>query len=187
MTSIYNRHTDFYLQNLPSIRKSHNSGAVLLSPHPWGYALYADKKRMMDLQNSSWCNGFSMDHFPHLKMALLKTLPFSHFSSAEDLWQSRHSYFFKPSESYGSKSVYNGKSISRKKFDEIFSPDLLAQEVAPAPEVTFNNNGTSETFKYDLRFYFFKDKIQLAFARTYRGQLTNLQTPMGGHAPLVFI
>lgn len=183
---IYNRHTDFFLESLPQVLQAHNSQKVNLSPHPWGYALLADKQRMLDVQTPDWCNGLSLDAFPHLQKALLETISFSHFASADELWQQRHKYFFKPSDSYGSKSVYNGKSISRKKFDEIFSPKMLAQETAPAPEATFNHNGTPETFKYDLRFFFFENKVQLAFARTYRGQLTNLQTPLGGHAPLVF-
>lgn len=183
---IYNRHTDFYLNSLPHILEAHNTKNVLLSPNPWGYALLADKKRMTDLQNPDWCPEISISDYPTLKKALLKTIPFSQFSSSDELWKERSKYFFKPAESYGSKSVYSGKSVSRKKFEEIFSPEMLAQETAPPPEVTFDNKGTPETFKYDLRFFFFEDKIQLGFARTYRGQLTNLQTPLGGHAPLVF-
>lgn len=183
---IYNRHTDFYLQHLPTLKKAHNSQKVLLSPHPWGYASLADKRRMVDMQNPNWCAELNINAYPALARALLKTAPFSSFSSTDELWQNRHHYFFKPSDSYGSKSVYNGKSISRKKFDEIYSPDLLAQETAPAPTHTFVDGSNQHTLKYDLRFFFFEDRVQLAFARLYEGQLTNLQSPVGGHAPLVF-
>lgn len=184
--AIYNRHTDFFLETLPHIQAAHHAQTVQLSPHPWGYALLADKKRLHNIQNQSWCPSLHLDEYPHLQKALLKTFEFRDFPSPQDLWEQRHHYFFKPPESYGSKSVYSGKSISRKKFEEIFSPQLLAQESAPAPEVVFKNNGQEERFKYDLRFYFFEDRVQLGMARTYRGQLTNLQTPLGGQAPLVF-
>lgn len=184
---IYNRHTDFYLQNLPQLARAHAEEKVKLSPHPWGYALYADKKRLLELQNSDWNKDLHMEDYPHLQKALLETKTFGEFSSKEDLWQHRHKYFFKPQASYGSKSVYNARSISRKKFEDIFSEKMLAQETVPAPELTFKHDGVDEKFKYDLRFLFFEGKVQLAFARLYRGQLTNLQTPLGGHAPLVFI
>lgn len=184
---IYNRHTDFYLQKLPHIQRAHNAQKVNLSPHPWGYALFADKKRLLDLQNSDWTKHLRWSDYPHLEKAILKTKTFGQFASRDELWRERSKYFFKPQDSYGAKSVYNGRSISRTKFENIFSEKMLAQETAPAPELTFHHNGADEKFKYDLRFLFFQDKVQLAFARLYRGQLTNLQTPLGGHAPLVFV
>lgn len=186
ISGIYNRHTDFYLRQLPILRNAHNTNHVLLSPHPWGYSTLADKSRMVDIQNPNWCAELDIQTYPALAKALLKTIPFSNFSSADELWQNRHDYFFKPSDSFGSKSVYNGKSISRKKFDEIYSPGMLAQETAPAPVHTFSEGSSHHTLKYDLRFFFFEDRIQLAYARLYEGQLTNLQSPFGGHAPLVF-
>lgn len=184
---IYNRHTDFYLQTLPHIERAYATQAVKLSPHPWGYALLADKKRLLDLQNPEWNKAVNMSAYPHLQKALLETKTFGDFASKDDLWQQRQKYFFKPQDSYGAKSVYNGRSISRKKFEDIFSEKMLAQESVPAPELTFQHTSASETFKYDLRFMFFEGKVQLAFARLYRGQVTNLQTPLGGHAPLVFL
>ncbi len=187
---IYNRHTDFYLQKLPHVARALREETVKLSPHPWGYALFADKKRLIDLQNPDWSKALALENFPHLQKALLQTKTFGSFESKEQLWKERSRFFFKPQDSYGSKSVYNGRSISRKKFEDIYSEKMLAQETAPPAELQLEHHSggttTSEKFKYDLRFLFFEGKIQLAFARLYRGQLTNLQTPLGGHAPLVF-
>jgi hypothetical protein len=187
VSSIYNRHTDFFLDELPDIRKAYEAKTVRLSPGPWGYSLLAEKTRMVDMQKEDFKNVVDMDSLPHLKKALLKTIPFSHFNSVEDLWKERQHFFFKPADSFGSKSVYNGKSISRSKFDSIYSPDLIAQEAVRAPEVSFDQEGTVEKFKYDLRFFFYQNKVQLLSARLYRGQLTNLQTPNGGHAPVSLI
>lgn len=186
VTGIYNRHTDFYLETLPKLREAHNAQTVRLSPHPWGYALLADKNRMLDWQSPQWKEWLSL-YTPHLYRALLETRSTADFSSFEDLWAERHKYFFKPASSYGSKSVYNGKSISRVKLESVMKDGLLAQELVTPPEITLTHQGQSETFKYDLRFFFYEDQIPLAFARLYRGQLTNLQTPLGGHAPLTFI
>lgn len=189
VAAIYNRFCDFYLETNSSLAKAFQCEKTRISPHPWGYALLADKTRFL-----MWDKNFFEQlatreglRLPHLQSALLEVKKFSDFADADELWSRRGRYFFKPPNSYGGKSVYKGKSISRSTFQRIYNDDYLAQEAAPAPEITLNHEGADHTFKYDLRFYFFADHVQLAVARLYQGQLTNLQTQFGGLTPIEFV
>jgi hypothetical protein len=103
-----------------------------------------------------------------------------------EIWNERKQMFLKPLRSFGAKQSFRGGSISRTAFDKVVDSDMLAQEFIPAPEITFDSALGPQTLKYDLRFYAYKDRIQSAVARLYQGQVTNLKTPMGGFAPIVF-
>ena len=65
--------------------------------------------------------------------------------------------------------------------------DFIAQQFVPAPESMMKTPEGNQAFKYDLRFYAYQDTVQMAVARLYQGQVTNLRTPHGGFAPIVFI
>jgi hypothetical protein len=186
VSGIYNRHTDFYFAESPAMAKGFQNEATLFSPNPWGYALIADKNRLVEWNDDFFASLQKNENLslPFLQKALLKTYHFSDFKDADDLWAQRNRFFFKPPNAYGSRSVYKGKSISRTVYQRIYTDGYLAQEAVPAPEVKMTYENQEHVFKYDLRFYFFEDQIHLAVARLYQGQLTNLQTPLGGLAPL---
>lgn len=177
--NIYNRLTDFYL-NAPSSRdlKSDYEGeSVRFSPNPREYFLMASKKHLSLLRE-------------FLPIELQRMIPesklFSEFQSTEEIWSERKKYFFKPSQSYGSKGVYSGKGISRKAFAAIAGEDFLAQELCPAGHQKFSGNGEIIEMKFDLRFYTFEGEIQNYVARLYQGQATNMRTPQGGLTPLLW-
>ena len=71
-------------------------------------------------------------------------------------------------------------------FDSIFHDDFIAQQISVAPEIEVNYLGNNIKFKYDLRCYAYQDQLQLVIARLYQGQTTNLATPGGGFACVVF-
>jgi hypothetical protein len=71
--------------------------------------------------------------------------------------------------------------MSRGTFASILAGDYLAQEMVPPPVVQYEGE---EEMKYDLRFYAYRDRVQLACARLYRGQMTNSQSLGGGIAPI---
>lgn len=177
---VYNRYCDFYFDNHAALRTAYEKQKTLISPNPLGYALLADKNRM-----KRWTPTYldQLGDFPHLKKA---ALPIFEAQSMEDLWSKRKKYFLKPANSFGSKAVYNGKSMTKKTFTEAVNGNYLVQESVPAPKVSFDLNGDVESFKYDLRFYFYEGDIQLAVARLYQGQLTNMKTQNGGLAPIDF-
>jgi hypothetical protein len=173
---IYNRHTDFYLESnaMSGVRAAAEARAVCLTPHPHEYRLLADKARLRDLSMSN-----SLD--PVIAATLIKTIPAKSFESMDALWAERKKWFFKPSQSFGGKAVYRGTSLSRSTFNKQVVPgDYLVQEYIPAPEITIE----AGEFKYDLRFFAYRDKIQLACARLYQGQMTNSKTLGGGIAAI---
>lgn len=171
---IYNRHTDFYLQESKSseIKKYFNAGQLNLSPHPYEYFLLADKQRFLDWNQQSEIEKPS---------SLLKTYDLG-IENKDKVWSERKNLFFKPKNSFGGKQAYKGASISRKVFDEIFNQNFIAQQLSIPATVSLHINNQTQDFKYDLRCFVYKNELQLIVARLYQGQMTNLRTPGGGFA-----
>lgn len=200
---IYNRTTDFYLDTEPigAMKMAYLDGHVTLSPNPHEYALLADKNRMIEwsLACSGNKEGETTDssspffiseaqngELKKIQSNLLSTELLQQSNSAH-IWAHKKKYFLKPLTSFGSKGSYRGEGISHSLFNQIIDKNFLAQEFCPAPEKKFSADGFESTkLKYDLRFYAYKDRIQLVIARLYQGQVTNLKTPLGGFAPIVF-
>src|SRR5690606_33937586 len=104
----------------------------------------------------------------------LPTYEKSHFSSENEIWDQRKSLFFKPRQSHGGKSVYRGESVSRKVFERLMSEDVVIQRFQPAQKFpTDDPRSVLANWKFDIRFFVYQDKIQLAAARAYQGQVTN--------------
>lgn len=182
-TLVYNRDTDFYLAEARTrgLREGYLGGDVRLTPNPHEYALLADKQRLLDWNENlaAWIDPSSSSALT-LRRHLLRSVSVKSMG-AEAAWADRKNLFFKPRASFGGKAVYRGKSISRRLFEElILQGDYIAQEFAPAPEMPIN--GT--LWKYDIRFYAYKDRIQMAGVRLFQGQVTNFQNPGGGFAPI---
>lgn len=185
---VYNRHTDFYLQS-PEVQALHlamEKNAACITPHPHEYRLLADKERLLELSQPQILNQMELtdDVRQAIEETLIQTRSVKDFSSSEDLWNNRKLWFFKPKRSFGGKATYRGTSISRTTFAHVWSGDYLAQEFVPAPEVKLKSG---EKMKFDLRFFAYRDRIQLACARIYQGQMTNTQTPGGGIAAINWI
>ncbi len=182
---IYNRDTDFYFSaaGTETLRSAMLSKAVTITPHPHEYRLLADKDRLLELSNESLLANLplSATNREIIQRALIKTVEVNTFDP-DELWKDRKKWFFKPRRSHGGKAVYRGSSTSRSTFQSILAGDYLAQEIVPPPTVLFD--GEDEELKYDLRFYVYRNKIQLSCARLYRGQMTNSQSLGGGVAPI---
>lgn len=171
---IYNRYTDFYLQEQKSskIKDLFNAGQLNLSPNPFEYFLLADKQRLLD-----WNTQTAVPK----PASLLKIYDMA-TENKEAIWNLRKNLFFKPKNSFGGKQAYKGASISRKIFEEVTSPNFVAQQLSVPSQVIFNYENSSVELKYDLRCFAYKDQLQLIVARLYQGQMTNLKTPGGGFA-----
>lgn len=185
---IYNRYTDFYLTREKSqgLRKAYEDGTCCLSPNPFEYFLLADKERMTE-----WSTG-SLKNFPELKSeaSLIESTVLGGAvltpNNREEIWARRKGLFFKPTQDHGSKGSFKGASISRKVFEELVEKRALAQEYMPAAEVTAETTSGPQNFRYDLRFYAYQGTVQTVMARLYQGQTTNLRTPGGGFACVIF-
>jgi len=176
---IYNRYTDFFLSDVTSktLRQRFNDRTVTLSPNPAEYLFLADKTRMIE-----W---YQLKDHPTLHRHLARTQIFEP-SKLEELWNQRKNLFLKPRRSFGSKQTYKCAKISRRLFEELSTQDFIAQEYVAAPEKVFETDLGPQSFRYDLRFYAYQGRVQSVVARLYQGQVTNLKTPYGGFACVVF-
>ncbi len=175
---VYNRFVDFYLSESRSkaLRDAWLKGSVFLSPQPREYLLMADKERLIDFYRHRIDPCFLPTEL--LTETIRSKSGPEREGALEDLWARRKQLFFKPKNMYGGKAAFRGNSISRKVFADIAEQDFVAQEFQPAGE--FNGR------KFDLRFFVYRNEIQLGCARLYTGQTTNFNSPGGGIAPLVF-
>lgn len=176
---IYNRYTDFFLigQASKTIRDLYLSRQACVSPHPLEYALVADKSLYEIWQTHPAAEDF--------RPYILKSFSMDS-KSPEEIWAQRKHWFFKPKNSYGSKQTYRGASVSRKAFEETCNENFIAQEFVPPSELDFIHEGQTHRMRYDLRCYYYQDRLQMVIARLYQGQVTNLKTPLGGFAPVIF-
>ncbi len=181
---VYNRLTDFSLQQYPVLNKAYESGRVVLTPHPQAYVKYGDKHNLARLTDEQGLRALGADEadITTLQAGVPHTFIVSPDMEAE-LWTERKSLFFKPRSGYGSKGTYRGANLTKRVFAEILQGDYVAQKLAPPGERALCVNGTDAlSLKYDVRCYVYNGQIQLVAARLYQGQTTNFRTPGGGFA-----
>lgn len=179
---VYNRSTDFYFEEEKSraLREALVARAAVISPNPYDYRQLADKNRLVEWSQPEFLEsayGLSSADADKIRGAVLRTREVSKIDP-ETLWKERKGLVFKPRTAYGGKGVFRGSSISRGAFEGVLASDSLAQDFVPAPTVMMNG----AEFKYDLRFFAYRDRIHVACARLYQGQMTNATTPGGGVA-----
>lgn len=187
---IYNRITDFYLQDPThaAIRQAYEVGAVVLTPHPRAHALYADKRNLAILSEANALTRLGVPDF--LQKTLLGGIPHTEQVAperADQLWAQRRKLFFKPATGYGSKAAYRGDKLTRRVWEEILAGNYVAQTIAPPSERLTQVDGAAADLKLDVRAYVYAGVIQLLAARLYKGQTTNFRTPGGGFAPVFVV
>lgn len=185
---IYNRLTDFSLQQHAALYAAYQKNLVVITPHPYAYALYADKKNLTLLTD---VNSLHAMIVPEKIIAILQAgIPQTRLvlvQDAEDWWAQRKQWFFKPATGYGGKGSYRGANITRKVFGEITQGGYVAQRMA-APGLCMVNVTDAASmalkaeFKFDIRCYVYEGAVQLVAARLYQGQTTNFRTTGGGFA-----
>ena len=187
---VYNRLTDFYLQE-PShqaLRHAYESGAVVLTPHPRAHALHADKRNLIALSQeallASW--GASAQDRKLLAVAVPRTRLVT-AERADELWAERRQLFFKPVAGFGAKAAYRGDKLTRRVWGEILAGDFVAQALVPPAERLIEVDGVQTDLKFDLRAYSYAGRVQLLAARMYAGQTTNFRTQGGGFAPVIVL
>ena len=177
---VYNRLTDFSLQQYPALLHAWQNGKAVLTPSPSHYARYADKRNLARLTDADALRklgvgdadiGILQKGIPHTFVVQPET--------GEQLWEERKRLFFKPCSGYGSRGAYRGEKLTRRVFGEILESHYVAQQLAPPGERCVADG---VFLKYDVRCYVYDGKIQLLAARLYQGQTTNFRTPYGGFA-----
>jgi hypothetical protein len=178
---VYNRLTDFYLEQAPhaALREAYLSGAAVVTPNPRAHALYADKRNLVLLTDEARLRGWGVAEqtIQRLLGGIPRTLP-----AGAELWPERRKLFFKPAAGHGSRAAYRGDKLTRRVWSEILAGEYVAQELVPPSE---RRVSAEAAMKLDVRNYVYAGEVQMLAARLYQGQTTNMRTPGGGFAPVL--
>jgi hypothetical protein len=184
---VYNRHTDFYFETpaLAVLRSAYLADAAVVTPHPRAHALYADKRNLITLTDTTALRELNVDEstIETLAQAIPETIAVDRAAGTE-WWARRKDWFFKPTRSYGSRGVYRGDKLTKRTFESILESGYVAQRLAKPSE---RSNSHGKHFKVDVRNYVYDGDVQLIATRLYQGQTTNFRTPGGGFAPVFLI
>lgn len=184
---VYNRLTDFYLETkgCAVLREAWLQDAVVLSPHPQAYALYADKRRLAELTDAAFLAsiGVDRDTLELLQREIPRTVLVG-ADNADHLWAERRRLFFKPVSGYASRAAYRGDKLTRRVWEEIVAGAYVAQALVAPGERRINAAEGLKALKFDLRNYVYDGRVQWTAARLYQGQTTNFRTAGGGFAPV---
>jgi hypothetical protein len=185
---VYLRDTDFTLATprAAELRAAYLSRAVVVTPSPREYFLLADKRRLALLSSPAALAELGAP--PGDAALFAEVVPETRLLAeldAEQVWRERRAWVFKPATAFGSRAVYRGDKISRRRFDEVRAvPGYLAQRHAPPGEVSVETSDGPLAMKFDVRAYAYRDEILLLGARVYQGQVTNLRSPGGGFSAI---
>lgn len=183
---VYNRLTDFSLQEPANsaLKAAYVAGHVVVSPHPRGHALYADKRNLTILGSREFLESIGVD--PGAIEALVSAVPATQRVTKENremLWANRRRLFFKPAAGFGSKASYRGDKLTLRVWGEMAAGEYVAQQIVVPSER--HVAATKDPLKLDIRCYAYRGKVLLYAARMYQGQTTNFRTPGGGFAPVL--
>ncbi len=137
---VYNRLTDFSLQQHPVLRKAYLEESAVVTPAPAHYERYADKRNLARLSGADTLRrlGASDADVAVLLAGVPRTIAVE--PALEDmLWAERKQWFFKPNTGFGSKGAYRGEKLTKRVFGEIMQSDYVAQRMAPPGERTSGN------------------------------------------------
>lgn len=179
---VYNRTTDFTFSQPEhaALRAAYQQNHAVFTPHPHAYALHADKHNLALLSQQDFLRDCGVD--AKTVELLQSVIPAAHIVDAENaqaVWDTRRRYFFKPLNSYGSKGVYKGRTITKRVFADILAGAYLAQTQVPPSEILLDGN---KKYKCDIRAYVYAGEVLGFGARVYQGQMTNFRTPGSGFA-----
>jgi hypothetical protein len=185
---VYLRDTEFALasERTRALRAAYLADEVVVTPSPREHFLLADKRRLTLFSSPETLAGFgvSADDARFLAEVVPETRLLAELDGAR-AWAERASWVFKPAAAFGSRAVYRGDKISRKKFAEIAAePGYVAQRHAPPGLVRVETTDGPREMKFDVRAYAYRDRVLLLGARVYEGQVTNLRSPGGGFSAI---
>ena len=186
---VYLRDTDFQLRSTRTavLREAHLAGEVVVTPSPREHHLLADKRRLEIFSSIVRARG-SRRRRPRTRASSRRWCPRpvpSPRCRSEEAWATRRDWVFKPAASFGSKAVYRGDKISKKKLAEIHADaSFLAQRRVAPGTISIRTPEGDQEMKFDVRAYAYRDEIFLLGARVYEGQVTNMRSPGGGFSAI---
>jgi hypothetical protein len=185
---VYNRITDFPLDTPgnTALKLAYLDGSVVVTPHPFGHALYADKRNLVTLSDDALLASWGVD--AEARRVLADVVPRTELVAAEhaeDLWARRKGLFFKPATGFGAKAAYRGDKMTKRVFEEVLAGGTVAQELVPPSVVEAMVDGALTELKVDVRCFAYRGEVQFIAARLWQGQTTNFRTAGGGFAEVV--
>ena len=186
---VYNRSTDFYLQESQSrvLQQALQLNSAVISPAPLHHALFADKRNPAIWQNTRQMERYSASAAMTKALDRLPRTRTVDNVDAETLWSHRKKLFFKPSGGYGGKATYRGDKLTRKVWQSILQGGYIAQNLEPPALRVVGDGDNSTLMNFDVRIFTYNGKRLLSAARVYQGQTTNFRTPGGGFAPVIYL
>jgi len=184
---VYNRLVDFSLEQPGNqvLKQAYVDGAVVVTPNPHVYALFADKRNLTLLSDPVEMRSMHLDecYLETLRETVPPTVLVTS-KNADQLWRERKQYFFKPATGYGSKGSYRGDKLTKGAWEAILKAPYIAQAFASPGQRTVKVDGAVTALKVDIRLYTYAGQLLLPAARLYQGQTTNFRTLGGGFAPV---
>lgn len=182
---VYNRLTSFSLAR-DADRALHDAliaGAAVVTPDPRTHALLACKHNLALLGDDAFLREAGVDPSSH--GVLLRAVPRTESltpASAGRLWNDRAAHYFKPSDGFGSRAVYDGGKLTAKTWREILASGGYVAQQRVEPGRT--DVAGAAAMRFDVRTFAYGPTPFMRLARVYRGQTTNFRTPGGGFAPV---
>ena len=185
---VYLRDTDFALESprAAALRAAYLAGEVVVTPSPREHHLLADKRRLtlFSSRESLLRLGVGSGDAAFLSEVVPETRLLGEMSF-DEVWRVRRDWVFKPAARFGSRAVYRGDKISRRKLREIHPEEhYLAQRRIEPGSVQVGSGEGLRTMKFDVRAYAYRDQPLLLGARVYQGQVTNFRSPGGGFSAI---
>jgi hypothetical protein len=183
---VYQRDTDFALATprTAALRTAYLGGHVVVTPAPREHQLLADKRRLTLFSSpASLANlGVGREDAAFLAQIVPETRLLADLSF-DEAWSTRKQWVFKPAAAFGSKAVYRGDKISRRRLEQIYpEPGFVAQRKVAAGAVDIDPG--RQRMKFDVRAYAYRDEVLFLGARVYQGQVTNFRSPGGGFSAI---
>jgi hypothetical protein len=188
---VYLRDTDWRLETPRSrwLRDAYLAGEACLTPSPREHHLLAHKARLALFSRAAALEalGAAPEDAALLAALVPETRPLGELGF-DEAWRSRREWFFKPEASFGSRAVYRGERISRRKLEEIAAAGgFVAQRRVDPGRIAVQTDAGLREMKFDVRAYAYRDRVLLLGARVYEGQVTNLRTPGGGFSAICVV
>jgi hypothetical protein len=185
---VYLRDTDFTLAapRSAALRAAYRAGEVVVTPSPREHHLLANKRRLALFSSAAALGrlGVAAEDARFLTEVVPETLALAELG-LDRAWRERREWVFKPCAAFGSRAVYRGDKVSRRKLDEIAAdPTYLAQRRVEPGVVEVETIEGPRAMKFDVRAYAYRDEVLLLGARVYQGQVTNLRSPGGGFSAI---
>ena len=188
---VYLRDTDWRFEQPRSraLRSAYLEDAVCVTPSPREHHLLANKERLALFSQAKQLLALGATAAD----AALLAAHVPETRRLDDLglgaaWSSRREWVFKPATAFGSRGVYRGDKISRRKLEEIAAAGgFVAQRRVEPGRIEVQTDAGPRRMKFDVRAYAYRDEVLLLGARVYQGQVTNLRTPGGGFSAICVV